>query len=264
MLPADHSRPEVAAFFQAARADPPGTLVALDVDGTISRIAAAPQQARLHPRVRSTLRRLSTRYGLWLVSGRDADEAQRLVGIPSAGYVGAHGLEVLDGQGLRPLVAVGGVLPLLAKLAHAVVVDVPEAAPHVERKRWSVAFHYRAFRRPSEMARRLETGIRAHIPPGLRVLSGKMVYEVVPDGRYDKGTALRWLIDYVRPRRVLAAGDDMTDVAMFRTLAEASPAIGRLTVAVRQSRETPQELVDAADVVVDGIGALHSLLRSNL
>src|SRR3972149_3352729 len=100
-------------FLRVARAPLADTLVALDVDGTISAIAPSPSEAEVTERMRGTLRRLSERCHLWFVSGRDADVAQRMVGITSAGYIGAHGLEVLDGPGLRPLTSARDVRPQL-------------------------------------------------------------------------------------------------------------------------------------------------------
>lgn len=213
--------------------------------------------------MRATLERIARRYRLWFISGRDAEEAQRIVAVTSAGYIGAHGLEALDENGLRPLTDVAELSADLARLTASVLADVPEAAPFVERKRWSVAFHYRQLERPNAVAGRLERCITQHLPEGLRLLPGKMVYEVLPYGQYDKGTAIDWLIDTFQPRRVLAAGDDVTDLPMLRRLAGAA-AIERLTIAIRHGRETPAGLLEHADLVVDGSRALEDILTSML
>ena len=75
-------------------------------------------------------------------------------------------------------------------------------------------------------------------------------------------SALGWLINTLRPRLVFVAGDDLTDVAMFKLLAErrSRSKLKGLSVAVLQGRETPRQDVDAADVAVDGVQELHRLL----
>ena len=215
--------------------------------------------------VRATLRLLSDRYQLWFISGRDADDVWRMVAIDNAGYIGAHGLEVLDGQGLRPLGSVEGVQPRLEKLVRAVTADVPEAAPYVEHKRWSVAFHYRALL-SSQIPDRLRRSVERHLSPALRLRPGKMVLEVLPATEHDKGRALEWLLADVVPARVLVAGDDLTDVAMFEVVAErrASGDIDALSIAVLHGAETPEDVVAAADTTVDGVPALRELLHTLL
>lgn len=253
-------------FFQEAKSQPDRTLVALDVDGTVSAIAPSPTEAVVDDAVRATLRSLSERYRLWFISGRDADDVRRMVGIASAGYIGAHGLEVLDEQGLRPLTSVEGVQPQLQELIQAVTADVPEAAPYIERKRWSVAFHYRALSPSSQIADRLQRSVAGRLSPALRLRPGKMVLEVLPATQHDKGRALEWLLAAVGPARVLVAGDDLTDVTMFQVMAEhrARGDIDGLSVAVLHGAETPDEVVAAADTTVDGVPGLHELLRALL
>lgn len=246
----------------SARADPRGTLIALDVDGTVSAIAPTPGEALIDESLRHTLRALAQRYHLWFLSGRDADQIRDMLRIKKAGYVGAHGLEIWDASGLRPLVQAPGLQSELNQLCDEVTADIPEVASYVERKRWGVAFHYRTVPRSSEVRKRLRSSIEAHLPPRLRMRSGKRVYEVVPALDHDKGTALGWLVDTLRPRLVFVAGDDLTDVPMFRLLAErrSRSELDGLSVAVLQGRETPQEVVDAADLAVDGVQELHRVL----
>jgi trehalose 6-phosphate phosphatase len=251
---------QTRTFIEAARNDRSRTLIALDVDGTVSEIAPSPDRAFVDDEMRSLLRALAQDYQLWFVSGRDANETARMVDVASAGYIGDHGREILAGPDARPLTAEPPHSGALALVAREVVADVPEVAPFVERKHWGVAFHYRAIASP-HTPRRLRESIQAHLAPGLTVLPGKMVLEVTAAGGSDKGSALRWLIDSIEAERVLAAGDDQTDVAMFRALARRR---ARLRVVVRQGLETPKALVAAADVAVNGVGGLRALLQEFL
>jgi trehalose-phosphatase len=260
------NRPSLTEFVAHAKADPKRTLIALDVDGTISEIASKPEEARVRATFRRTLQRLAERYDLWFISGRDADLLREMVGVQYARYVGAHGLEVLDDEGLRPLFDADEREASVDRLAAEVVAELPEIGPHMERKRWSVAFHYRAFPPSSDVPLRLRSSIEAHLGTGLQLRRGKKVYEVSPALGLDKGTALGWIIDTCRPARVLAAGDDRTDIAMFRLLVNrrASGGVDCLSVAVVQREETPEDLVAAADISVQGVEELHNLLRALL
>lgn len=259
-------RPSPTEFAERAKADPKRTLIALDADGTISEIASKPQEARVRTTFRRTLQRLAERYDLWFISGRDADLLREMVGVQHARYVGAHGLELLDNEGLHPLFDADDRKASVDRLAAEVVAELPEIEPHIERKRWSVAFHYRAFPPSSDVPLRLRSSIEARLGTGLQLLHGKKVYEILPAMDLDKGTALGWIIDTCRPARVLAAGDDRTDIAMFRLLANrrASGAFDSLSVAVVQRTETPNDLVAATDISVQGVRELHKLLRALL
>jgi trehalose-phosphatase len=246
-------------FLRDARADPARTLIALDVDGTVSDVAPAPDEAFVSDALRATLARVAEQYRLWFVSGRDAAVARELVGVDGAGYVGAHGLEAFDGGALRALAPLEDLGPQLEALASGVAAEVPEIAPYVERKRWSIGFHYRAV---PEAGERLRAVIEARLTPALRLYAGKMLLEALPAVDHDKGTALAWVIDTHAPQRALVAGDDMTDLPMFRLVAErrARGAIDGVAVAVIQPGETPADVLDAADSAVDGVAGLHRLL----
>jgi trehalose-phosphatase len=251
---------DLPAFIERARAGPAGTLLALDVDGTVSAIAPSPAEAVVAPALRETLRALAERYLLWFLSGRDADDARRIAGVENAGYVGAHGLEVLDRDGLRSLENADDAREELDRIAEGVAAAVPEAASFVERKRWGVAFHYRAIA-SDQIEAKLRAAIEPLLTPRLRLQPGKQVLEVRVAGA-DKGTALVWLIERLRPPRVLVAGDDFTDLAAVEALAErrARDEIDGIAVAVR-GPETPPELLAAAGATVDGVDGLHALLR---
>jgi len=239
-------------------------LVALDIDGTISEIAPTPDDAVVSPRMRSLLLRLAEVYPLAFLSGRDAEVARRMAGVPKAIYVGAHGLETLDEAGLRSALDREAFVRGAQTMAEAVRGDVPEVGPHIETKRWGVGFHYRQIDEPI-LVERLLKSIQQHLSPGLRVRYGKKVAEVVPDVAADKGTAVTELIERLGPRRVLALGDDRTDVATFRALEEGTTrGWAFLRVAVLGSDEPPPELLASADYRVRGVEGTYDLLSQLL
>jgi trehalose 6-phosphate phosphatase len=254
----------VQAFLREARGDPSHTLVALDIDGTVSEIAPTPEEAVVSQHVRGLLARLAGVYLLAFLSGRDAEVAQSMVGVPGAIYVGAHGLETLDEAGVHSTLDREAFVRGAQAMAEAVRGDVPEVGPHIEAKRWGVAFHYRLLDEPALVQRLLES-VQQRLPSGSKVRHGKKVFEVVPDVPADKGSALLALLERLAPRRVLFMGDDRTDVAAFRALAEkARRETASLRVAVLGIDEPPPELLANADHRVQGVDGTYLLLAQLL
>jgi trehalose 6-phosphate phosphatase len=94
---------------------------------------------------------------------------------------------------------------------------------------------------------------------GLVVRRAKMSFELHPPIEADKGTALLDLVDDFTD--VCFIGDDVGDEVAFDALDQlASRGIHTVRVAVAGA-EAPSELIDRADVVVNGPDGVLSLLR---
>ncbi len=88
-----------------------------------------------------------------------------------------------------------------------------------------------------------------------------MVLELVPADRPRKGGAVERLVGEYGLAAVLFAGDDVADLDAFDAL-DRSAARGCLAVKVAVGgSETPRDLLDGADLVVDGPEGLIDLLR---
>ena len=75
-----------------------------DIDGTISRIAAHPDDATVSDAARASLRRLGSELALVaVVTAREEPVARRMVGVDSLAYVGNYALDegVALGRGLE-------------------------------------------------------------------------------------------------------------------------------------------------------------------
>jgi trehalose 6-phosphate phosphatase len=231
----------------ARLAERPGeTGLLLDVDGTLAPIVDRPEDAAVPEPTRGLLRELAARYALVAcVSGRPEDDVRRVVGVDDLVYVGEHGL------GLDPQAAEWR--ERLDELVAAV-----EWPP--ERKRFSVAFHYRTSDDEQAAVAELTRIAEQAAELGLRPRWGRKVLEVLPPVDAGKGNAVRALLQERGLRRALYAGDDSTDLDAFRGLDGLELAV-RIAVV---SDEGPSELARAADVVVAGTEALSDLLRSLL
>jgi trehalose 6-phosphate phosphatase len=234
------------ALLAPLREAPERSALVLDVDGTLAPIVARPELAAVPETTRAELRRLVEEYLLVAcVSGRAGEDARRVVGVEGVVYVGNHGLELVEESE-----------ELAARIARfRDGVDLP-----VEDKRLSLSYHYRAA--PDEEAARLrleEVAERARAA-GLEPHWGRKVLEIRPAVKANKGTAVRVLLERAGARRGLYAGDDTTDLDAFAGLEAAGLEHAvRVTVA---SAEGPPDLVEAADLVLDGPAEVAELLRS--
>jgi trehalose 6-phosphate phosphatase len=150
-------------------------------------------------------------------------------------------------------------MAVVAPRIQAAAEAVPEA--WVEDKGASIAVHYRQARDPSRARAELVAAlVEVASSAGLEVVEGKMVVELVPAGRPRKGGAVERLVGENQLSAALFAGDDVADLDAFRVLdGLADKGLLAIKVAVR-GEETPGDLVDAADVVVDGPEGLVELL----
>jgi len=224
--------------------EPGRAAILLDVDGTLAPIVAGPENALIPDETRAELARLAARYALVAcVSGRPGAEVERMLGVPGVAIVGEHGLE------LEPDAAAWA--ERIRRFARGV--DWPS-----EAKPLSASFHFR--RADDEAAARayLTRVAEDAAAAGLVPRWGRMVLEVRPPVDAHKGTAVRTLVARVGVRRALYAGDDRTDVDAFDGLDGLELGV-RVAVA---SAEAPPELLEAADVVVDGTEGVLELLRA--
>ena len=235
-----------------------------DVDGTISEIAASPDEAIVSTQFRGHLRELTKQLDLVAaLSGRSAGDARSMVGVDELVYVGNHGLEWWAGGEARYLPSVLPFLPIVAGALGELQSQLKIPGVIIEDKVATVAIHYRR----AEDARVARDAIIAALTNSpsankLRVAKGKMVVELGPPLPLDKGRALVELVRRYRLRSVIYLGDDLTDVDAFLQLRKLRTAgkIDGLAVAVI-GVETPPRVVEDADAVLHGVPEVESFLR---
>ncbi len=201
------------------------TVVMLDVDGTLAPIAPHPSLASVPVETRRVVAALAARpqVSVALVSGRAAHDARRLVAVENVWTIGNHGAEVMDPRGeVAVNAAIQSYGPAMARVAHALEpLLAPLRGVHLENKGWSLSVHYRSA--DEAVVPRLRAAVEGEVAKaGLRMTLGKMVFEVRPPVRIDKGTAVfelaRELGALSDDAALLFAGDDVTDEDAFRVL----------------------------------------------
>jgi trehalose 6-phosphate synthase len=202
-----------------------------DLDGTLMPFTLTPDEARLDADRIAVLRDLSALPGVRVavVSGRTRESLERLLsGVPGLIQVAEHGgWRRVTGAWQAIAEADPAALGDLSRHLEAIASRHPGAL--VERKTWSVTFHYRRVR-PSERdealiesAAAVDAWLTDH--PGFERLDGVLAVEVRPV-RHRKSAAVPWVRDLAGPgARLLALGDDLTDEDMFRALGSADEPV---------------------------------------
>jgi trehalose 6-phosphate phosphatase len=201
----------------------PHLLVACDFDGTIAPIVPRPEDATLADELRLLLRWLSLRgrLTLALVSGRSLEDLRRRVGLDGVYYCGNHGLEI-EGPGFawsnaHALDHRGALATAVAELRRNA-----EGIPGViiEDKLLTATIHWRMVPDESRDALREMVAAAVESRPGLRLAHGKAIWEIRPRVDWDKGSAIRHLLQRqgLSTAEAVCLGDDDTDESAFRAL----------------------------------------------
>lgn len=284
-----------------------GPALLLDVDGTISAIAPTPQEATVDPGCKQALQALASNLPLVAaISGRPAAEVAAMVGVAGLVYAGNHGLEQWrDGEvriDPRAAALAGAVDSALRQLQARLSLPTlqgesstgPDYSPRsprgdsgervfdrtgrqaglpglvYEHKGLTAAVHYRLSPDPVQARRAILKAARDVARPlPVQVHEGRMVVELRPAIKADKGTAVAALLeeyqlargDASRPAAAFYLGDDLTDVDAFRALHGWAEQHARWGAAVAVlSAETPPELREEGDFWLEGVEEVRLFL----
>ena len=182
-------------------------LLAFDYDGTLAPIVARPDSAKMQPSTHRLLEGLAKLYPCVVISGRaQRDAIRRLQGVGVHEVVGNHGMEPGHATS-RIAERVARWRPLLDdRLAGLRGVEI-------EDKVFSVAVHYRHSRQ-----KKLALNVILDAAGALgdvRLIGGKQVVNILPDGAPHKGIALERERARLKCDTAIYVGDDETDEDVF-------------------------------------------------
>jgi trehalose 6-phosphate phosphatase len=254
-------------LLEPLRAEPGRAAILTDVDGTIAPIVERAEDAAVPEAARAALAALAERFGLvGCVSGRQATEARRLVGLDQLAYAGNHGLELLlPGEDeARPDPSLAGREREAAEFLAALEAGRIEGAGlRVEDKGPIQALHWRGAEDETHAEGCAhEIAVEAG-HAGLEPHWGRKVLELRPVGGGCKGAAVSALLAADGLDRAVYAGDDRTDLDAFRRL-ERLHEDGELMAAARigvLSPEGPAELREESDLIVADPGEWLAILE---
>ena len=253
-----------------------GVVVGLDFDGTLAPMVDDPEAARLHPGAPGVLLELAEVVrAVAVITGRPARQAIAMGDLDALGNAmldrgaelfvfGQYGNERWSAteQRIRSPRPPSGLatfereLPSVLRKAGA-----PDA--YIEEKGLAVAVHTRRMDDPAGAFERLTGPIavlaeRHH----LTVEPGRNVIEI-RSGEMHKGHAVRTFVEEQQAEGVIFGGDDLGDIEAFEAVRDLREEGLPGLVVCSASTEAP-DLVELADVVVDGPGGVVELLSGLL
>ena len=196
----------------------------LDYDGVLTPIVRRAEDALISPQMRQAVRSLAGLCTVAVVSGRDLQDVKQMAGIDGIVYAGSHGFDIEGPAGLH-LEFQKGVeyLPALDRGEEKLSKRLADiGGVRLERKRFALAVHFREVAEQDiASVEEAVDGVVRDIR-GLRKTGGKKIFELRPDIDWDKGKAVRFLMEKLHlegPQVVpFYLGDDLTDEDAFKEL----------------------------------------------
>lgn len=227
-----------------------------DFDGTLSHIVERPGDARPMPGAPDVLARLARRFSVVsVVSGRGASELLEWLG-GEVEIWGVHGAETVNGGRVVLSERAEPYRELMAQVreeARSRVEDLGIDGVLVEDKTVMIGLHFRAANDVDRARAELDAVADDLVAKfGLQRAGGRMAFELRPPESFTKEDVVLARAQEAGLSAVLFAGDDKVDIPAFEALdLLASRGVATLRVAV-SSQEAPPELIERADLVVDG------------
>lgn len=253
---------------QSFRERPRSAGLFLDFDGTLSDIVHIPSEARPAEGARELLDGLAARYAIVaIVSGRSAEQLVEWLG-PDVEIWGTHGAQrTVDGRVelSDPAAAYSELMDRVRHEAEAALADLDLSGVIIEDKTVMIGLHFRAAEdvdRARVALDELAESLAAR--HGLKRAGGRLAYELRPPIEFSKAAVVLDRARQANLEAVAFVGDDRVDLPGFDALdALAEDGATTLRVAV-DSDEAPAELLERADIVVQGPRGAIEFLRSFL
>ncbi|CAO2175506.1 unnamed protein product [Urochloa humidicola] len=242
-------------------------VVFLDYDGTLSPIVDDPDAAYMSDTMRRAVRSVAKHFPTAIVSGRCRDKVFEFVKLAELYYAGSHGMDIKGpakaSRHTKAAAKAKGVLfqpasqflPMIEQVHESLVEktkDIPGAK--VENNKFCVSVHFRCVDEKSwsTLADMVKSVLKDY--PKLKLTQGRMVFEVRPIIKWDKGKALEFLLQslgFADCADVLPVyiGDDRTDEDAFKVLRNRGQGVGILVSKHPKDTSASYSLQDPAEVM---------------
>jgi trehalose 6-phosphate phosphatase len=260
-----------ATALELLSAQPRRTALFCDFDGTIAPLVTDPDASRALPGALRALHELSREMAVVAaVSGRSASFLAQ--GLELDKYrsklraIGLHGLEEWSAGGTIKLKEGVSVWRAAVETVRARLVEAVPAGVRVEDKGYGITVHWRSIAASGDDLKSIGASTTELVRTigasyGLLARLGKASVELAIPLGIDKGTVVTELCSGLERAGYL--GDDLGDVLGFRALDRLTASSGLKAVKVAVAgAEAPSELLEAADLVLDGPGAASTFLQA--
>lgn len=220
----------------------------LDYDGTLTPIVESPEKAVISREPKKLLEKLSKnlRCKIAIISGRSLKDIKNMAGLKNIIYSGNHGLEI-EGPRIK---FESPVSPRYRSILEHINTDLTRKLSSIkgvilEDKGFSLSIHFRQVNKkqiPYVKTIVHETAIIYLVRNRIKIKPGKMVLEIRPPIKWDKGDVVLWLLArqrfYLKNKSIfpIYIGDDLTDEDAFEVLRNKG-----LTVFVGESKTSHAE-----------------------
>lgn len=202
-------------------------LLFLDYDGTLTPIVSKPHLAKLTQTRRTLLKKISRNPDIIMtvVSGRQLSNLKKLVRLSGIYYAGNHGFEMIGPKTRTIHPKAKAAIPDLRKIKAELKNKLKGIKGIlVEDKILTLSLHYRLVRssQVSKVSRSFKQVVNPYLKKKkVRITSGKKVFEVRPNIKWDKGRAVLWFLKKLGQGKEtfpVYIGDDTTDEDAFKAL----------------------------------------------
>ncbi|CAM8998871.1 unnamed protein product [Rhodiola kirilowii] len=253
-------------FEQIAKASEGKQIVMfLDYDGTLSPIVEDPDKAYMSKEMRGAVRDAARHFPTAIVTGRCMDKVRGFVRLGELYYAGSHGMDI-KGPATKTLKYKKGNPPMAFQPASEFLPMIDEVykilvektksteGAKVENNKFCLSVHFRCVDEKSWFALAEEVKLVLSGYPKLELSLGRMVLEIRPTIKWDKGKALEFLLgslgyansDDVFP---IYIGDDRTDEDAFNVLRNRGQGLGILVSKVPKETSASYSLQEPYEVM---------------
>ncbi|XP_074556291.1 putative trehalose-phosphate phosphatase 6 isoform X2 [Curcuma longa] len=235
----------------------------LDYDGTLSPIVDDPDSAFMTDAMRAAVKEVAKFFPTAIVSGRCRSKVFDFVKLTELYYAGSHGMDIKlpkNAQHTQKKRAVlfqpaSEFLPMINEVHKQLQERIKlVAGAKVENNKFCVSVHFRCV--PEESWKGLADEVLSVLKPfpKLRMTQGRMVLEIRPTIKWDKGKALEFLLESLGSsdcKNVVPVyiGDDRTDEDAFKVLRERGDGFGILVSKYPKETNASYSLRDPSEVM---------------
>lgn len=235
----------------------------LDYDGTLAPIVEDPDRAFMTNEMREAVRDVARYFPTAIVTGRCRDKVFSFVKLAGLYYAGSHGMDI-EGPSKKRRYKKGnhGVLcqpaseflPMINEV-YQTLLEKTKSIPgaKVENNKFCLSVHFRCVDENSWGTLAEQVRVVLDKYPKLTLTQGRMVLEIRPTIKWDKGKALEFLLEalgYANSKDVVPVyiGDDRTDEDAFKVLRNRGQGFGILVSKTPKETHASYSLQEPSEV----------------